>query len=579
MKLYNFTVDAELLRELGASLVGRPHIALAEVIKNSYDADATRVEIDFSEEAITVVDNGHGMSENDFVTRWMRVGTTHKRDEQTSPWLHRTLTGSKGVGRLAVQLLADVVELTSVGLKDLEDPPTSGLHREMDATVEWNKAIAEGDLTDVQVPVYNSSPKMTFAGGSAHGTRVRLSELSEIWDETKFQELAEEIWSLQPPFDVDDERKFEIVLTSESEAISSAFNEQMQAIFDIWNAKIWGRLLPLGEEPSVPVAMTLPSNLPPSRDAEDDELDRLTDDGDSDADSETVVSAMDTRVDKVREALPDRYFEATVQLRGAKPRTVVWLIEHADIDEVGFEVRVFDLVRRQPKNLRVSEARKYLSRFGGVSIYDNGFRLPYYGASQDWLRMERDHAGRLTTSKLVPEGLKITRGLLDLPSNKRVFGWVSVSTTHEAQTRAELGISEVPGLAILLTRQWREKGIDMTDDAAETRGSKKGPPVRAVTYVAGGVSLATAIALWLTVIGLTGPEAYASTFGQLPNAVMNVIGALIYILPLGVLGSVILDVVAGTRRGANRIVALMGGFLVLSPGIAVLIPLLDSIPN
>ncbi|MEI6128403.1 MAG: hypothetical protein WCQ99_17805, partial [Pseudomonadota bacterium] len=36
-----FSVDSMLLRELGERLVGRPHIALAELVKNSYDADAT----------------------------------------------------------------------------------------------------------------------------------------------------------------------------------------------------------------------------------------------------------------------------------------------------------------------------------------------------------------------------------------------------------------------------------------------------------------------------------------------------------------------------------------------------------
>lgn len=43
----NFTVDAALLRELGERLVGKPHIALAELVKNSYDADATEVVIRF----------------------------------------------------------------------------------------------------------------------------------------------------------------------------------------------------------------------------------------------------------------------------------------------------------------------------------------------------------------------------------------------------------------------------------------------------------------------------------------------------------------------------------------------------
>lgn len=35
-----FTVDAVLLKELGERLVGKPHIALAELVKNAYDADA-----------------------------------------------------------------------------------------------------------------------------------------------------------------------------------------------------------------------------------------------------------------------------------------------------------------------------------------------------------------------------------------------------------------------------------------------------------------------------------------------------------------------------------------------------------
>ena len=42
-----FTIDAALLRELGERLVGKPHIALAELVKNSYDADATEVTIKF----------------------------------------------------------------------------------------------------------------------------------------------------------------------------------------------------------------------------------------------------------------------------------------------------------------------------------------------------------------------------------------------------------------------------------------------------------------------------------------------------------------------------------------------------
>ena len=49
-----FQADSALLRELGERLVGQPHIALAELIKNAYDADATRCTISIDKDRITV---------------------------------------------------------------------------------------------------------------------------------------------------------------------------------------------------------------------------------------------------------------------------------------------------------------------------------------------------------------------------------------------------------------------------------------------------------------------------------------------------------------------------------------------
>ena len=99
MPTLQFTIDAELLRELGERLVGQPHIALAELIKNSYDADATQVTVKFSPDngCIEVSDNGHGMTFEAFKNSWMRIGTTHKR-ANLSKNLKRQMTGSKGVG-------------------------------------------------------------------------------------------------------------------------------------------------------------------------------------------------------------------------------------------------------------------------------------------------------------------------------------------------------------------------------------------------------------------------------------------------------------------------------------------------
>src|SRR5687768_6364291 len=107
---YSFTVDSALLRELGERLVGQHYIALAELVKNAYDADASRCEIEVAGDRIVVRDDGIGMDETDFEKFWMRIGSTHKEKWQRSG-KGRALTGSKGVGRLAVQYLADKMTL------------------------------------------------------------------------------------------------------------------------------------------------------------------------------------------------------------------------------------------------------------------------------------------------------------------------------------------------------------------------------------------------------------------------------------------------------------------------------------
>ena len=86
MATFPFTIDAELLRELGERLVGKPHIALAELVKNSYDADATEVTIRFApnKRSIEISDNGHGMTFDEFKNFWMRIGTIHKKAEERS---------------------------------------------------------------------------------------------------------------------------------------------------------------------------------------------------------------------------------------------------------------------------------------------------------------------------------------------------------------------------------------------------------------------------------------------------------------------------------------------------------------
>jgi len=376
-----FSVDAALLAELGERLVGEPHIALGELIKNGYDADAAHVRLHFTGDELIVEDDGHGMTFDEFDRLWMRVGSTHKSEQRVSRERGRALTGSKGVGRLAVQFLARRLTLQ-----------TCAADEEVEAEVFWPDAARPGaELVETPVRVTQRPSERTYIE-SPTGTRLVLSELNHEWTSDDFRRLAQEIWTLQPPFraeGVTDD--FEVTLETGDPTIKAAFDTQLRAVLDIWTARLVGK-----------------------------------------------VHATDNGRRQIRLSLEFN--------DGSRHRRTYEAPEH--VDRLDFEIRVYNLVHRQPMGIRVGEARDYFNRFGGVHVYDAGFRLPYYGPETDWLGIEQDHSHRLSVSELLPPDLNISGGLSYLPTNSRLFGVVNVDTGHERHAAAERG----QNLSIAVTR-------------------------------------------------------------------------------------------------------------------------------
>src|SRR3990167_2128447 len=118
-----FTVDSALLSELGEKLVETAHIALVELVKNAYDADATLVTVKIVPHRrhgpeVHVIDNGSGMTYRDVENYWMRIATTHKQDYQVSQRYGRPRTGSKGIGRFSCRRLGTRLELLTTARLD-----------------------------------------------------------------------------------------------------------------------------------------------------------------------------------------------------------------------------------------------------------------------------------------------------------------------------------------------------------------------------------------------------------------------------------------------------------------------------
>jgi len=109
-----------LLKELGEKLVETVHLALSELVKNSYDADASKVNViidqnDKGENRVQIIDDGRGMNFDQIEKYWMRIATTNKVKDDVSPHFGRPLTGAKGIGRFSCRRLGHKLTLITNG--------------------------------------------------------------------------------------------------------------------------------------------------------------------------------------------------------------------------------------------------------------------------------------------------------------------------------------------------------------------------------------------------------------------------------------------------------------------------------
>ncbi|RYZ86844.1 MAG: hypothetical protein EOP04_13015 [Proteobacteria bacterium] len=144
-----FRAEARLLQELGERLVAQPEVALVELIKNSYDADSTICKIAFTDNGKTLIvaDNGHGMTKEEFESRWMTIATSKKAEERVSRKYIRDLTGQKGIGRFAVRFLGTMLQVVTVA-----HDKQRGCKTRLVADFDWYKIDENPSLVSTSIP-------------------------------------------------------------------------------------------------------------------------------------------------------------------------------------------------------------------------------------------------------------------------------------------------------------------------------------------------------------------------------------------------------------------------------------------
>ena len=230
---------ARLLTMLGEQLIKNEQIALAELIKNSYDADAEWVKVRFvdfgfdekkkeifktKDSKIIIEDNGCGMSMDVIEDSWMNPATPNKKTREneeikTTPKKHRIIQGEKGIGRFAILKLGRDIKITTrpegqnteyvidYNLSQYDDDFLTKKEEGKDEVIEQKIYI-----DDISIPVSEQKPivlvdrKVTvnnsvFEHRNNQGTVIEISNLKGEWSFDKIKKVNAESQKLESIFE------------------------------------------------------------------------------------------------------------------------------------------------------------------------------------------------------------------------------------------------------------------------------------------------------------------------------------------------------------------------------------------
>jgi signal transduction histidine kinase len=182
------------LKLIGEELISDEVVAASELVKNAHDADAKEVVITFrgvtSEGGeIKIRDDGHGMSLETLLTRWMEPAASTKtgKGRQVTRRGRRVL-GEKGVGRFAADKLARHLEIVS---------RAQGGKDEVRANIDWDIFADDSLLLSDVKNRWEVRPSSEIR---KQGMVLRMTGLRAIWTERMFRRLSIRLSRLLSPF-------------------------------------------------------------------------------------------------------------------------------------------------------------------------------------------------------------------------------------------------------------------------------------------------------------------------------------------------------------------------------------------
>lgn len=212
----NLTASARLIMQLGEQLIEDELVALLELIKNAYDADANNVDVVIDTDAVTpygkgrieIKDDGNGMIPSIVRNSFLRLSTSFKEEEKSSIYYHRRVLGKKGIGRLSFQRLGNYITVETVpnierfegtGLPKEEDREFIKEYSKINIDIDWSEFPIDMDFSDIMATVKYEKDVV-----SSHGTKIVIQGIKNLnfWnmDKKKEEKLKNELLNMMDPF-------------------------------------------------------------------------------------------------------------------------------------------------------------------------------------------------------------------------------------------------------------------------------------------------------------------------------------------------------------------------------------------
>lgn len=345
-----FRPRARLMLLLGDELIRDAGIAVFELVKNAYDADAKTCQIylndidkDTGDTArIIIHDDGGGMDFNTVKNIWLVPGTENRKEQREtrtrSDKFGRLPLGEKGLGRFAVHKLGSQIKLVT----------RAANQKEVVVGIDWQKFSQSAYLNEVELDIEERDPEIFLEDQT--GTRIIISHLKEKpWTKGKYKALRRSITAICSPFDSPDN-----------------FNPVVHPNFD--SAENWDKDL-------MDVESVLESSL--------FKFQGIIDGDELEYDYEFMPHSLSEKVQS--RAIKAQKMKITAG-RGKKPV----VLDPATIGPVYIELYMYDLANEILKLLDTTPTalKKYLSENGGVKVYRDGVRVYDFGEpGNDWLNL------------------------------------------------------------------------------------------------------------------------------------------------------------------------------------------------